>query len=143
MINISWDGKLSVGNEKIDNEHKVFIDLIRSCSQAIEKQEDANRLLEELTLYAKFHFFSEETLMIQSGYPGYESHRKEHVMLLARLSDKIHSYRSNTETGESLIDFIYQWFALHTTSVDTRLAQHLAFASPSPPGNHGKADLGN
>lgn len=127
-MNINWDNKYSVGNEKIDNEHKVFIDLIRACDEAIENGvaiDYIDRILNELMLYAKFHFYSEETLMVISGYGNYESHREEHGRLIAMLEDKIRRYKYDPSTGRDLIEFIFQWFALHTTTVDKELAIHL------------------
>lgn len=129
MINIQWDSKFTVGNQKIDDEHKVFIDLIRSCSDQIDsggKPEYIDRLLEELTLYARFHFFSEENLMIWHDYPDYALHKAEHIRLLTTLAERIYDYRSDPSTGEGLIEFIFEWFALHTTTVDKKLADHLA-----------------
>ena len=93
VIDIKWGKQYSVGNEAIDRQHQVFIDLIRSTSGAIDShrsKEFVRRGLEELTLYAKFHFFSEEALMINSNYPGYESHRQEHIELLSAFEEKIY-----------------------------------------------------
>ncbi len=129
MIKIQWDAKFSVGNEKIDREHRVFLDLVRSCSEAVEDGSDPGftlRLLEELSLYARFHFFSEETLMIKSAYPDQEAHHRDHVRLLAELRDRIHEYREDTSTGNDLILFLFEWFALHTSTVDSQLAGHLS-----------------
>lgn len=135
MIDIYWDDKYTVGNEKIDNEHKVFIDLIKTCSEAIETDRDVDyvsRFLEELVLYAKFHFFSEETLMINSAYTEYKTHREEHERLLATLRAKIFEFRDGPESGEELVEFLFRWFVDHTTSVDKRLANHLE-QLPQPP----------
>jgi hemerythrin len=128
MIGLYWSDRFTVGNEKIDNEHKVFMDLVRSSSAAIDSHNDTEyvgRYLEELKLYAHFHFFSEETIMINSGYPNYESHRQAHLELLDTLDKKICEYKKNTESGESLIEFIYEWFVSHIMTVDKKLVSHL------------------
>jgi len=57
-------------------------------------------------LYAKFHFFAEESMMINSGYPDSESHMKEHARVLSAFEKKINEYAGNAETGEALIVFI-------------------------------------
>ena len=128
MINIKWDKNYSVGYERIDNEHRVFVDLIRSSSDALDSHMDVDivcRQLEELALYAKFHFFSEENLMINNKYPYYWEHKEEHTQLLNVLEQKIAHYRENTEDGESLIQFIFEWFILHTMKTDKHLSNYL------------------
>lgn len=128
MINIIWDNKYSVGYEYIDNEHRVFIDLIRASSKAIDANMDIDRVsrhLQELMLYAKFHFFAEENLMINSKYPQYQSHKEAHTQLIDSLEEKVAAYRSNPEDGEPLIEFIFEWFILHTMKIDKELANYL------------------
>ena len=128
MINIKWDKSYSVNNEKIDNEHRVFIDLVRSCSDAIDSHMDIDyvcRQLEELALYAKFHFFSEENLMINSKYPDYQKHKGEHIQLLETLEQKISYYREQREDGNLLIEFIFEWFVFHSMQTDNLLAKYL------------------
>ena len=128
MIDIAWGPQYAVGNEMIDHQHQVFVDLIRSSSDAIDRrrsEESVRRSLEELVLYAKFHFFAEESMMINSGYPDSESHMKEHAQVLSAFEKKINEYVGNAETGEALIVFIFEWLVLHTLDVDKKLAAHL------------------
>ena len=128
MIDIKWDKRYLLGNERIDLQHHVFIDLIRSSSDAIDSHldlEQTKRALEELVLYAKFHFFSEETLMINSHYPKYELHREEHVQLEETLEKKIDEYMANKETGEAFVEFIFEWFVVHTLYTDKEFIDYL------------------
>lgn len=128
MIGLYWDDRYSVGNEKIDNEHRVFMDIVRDSSAAIDSHKDleyVGRYLEELKLYAHFHFFSEETMMINSAYEDYESHRQEHLKLLESLDKIISEYKKDPNTGEALVEFIYEWFVLHIMTVDKKLVDHL------------------
>ena len=128
MIDIKWEKRFAVGYEKIDDEHRVFIDLIRSNSETIDSQkslEHVTRFLDELVLYAKFHFFSEETLMILSNYPKYEDHKKDHLRLFETLVQQIEQYKENQEDGESFVLFIFEWFVIHTMQVDKELSDYL------------------
>ena len=131
MIDIKWDQKFSVGHERIDHEHQVFLDLIRNVSRFVERPEDGRRdrvlrLLQEIRKYADFHFYSEENLMLDCAYPDYAEHREQHAQLLSSLDDRIHDFRADRVTLSDLVEFLFQWFALHTTTVDKRLAKYLA-----------------
>jgi len=128
MIDIKWDGKFAVGHERIDQEHQIFLGLIKSVSSAADESASKERILRilmEIKKYADFHFCSEENLMIDSASPEYDEHKKEHQLLLARLDGQIHDYRAGASNLNDLVEFTFQWFALHTTGIDRRLATHI------------------
>lgn len=130
MINITWDEKYSIGHARIDHEHQVFVDLIINVSRADDQQSSKDRvmrLLTELRKYAEFHFCSEENIMLDHDFPEYETHRQEHVRLLCDLDRRVHDYRLDVAALSDLVDFLFQWFALHTTCSDKRLAHHIEF----------------
>lgn len=129
MIDIQWDQKFEIGHPRIDNEHRVFVDLIRAVSQAAEQgapRDKAQRLLLEVRKYAEFHFLSEENLMLDVGFEDYATHHDEHVWLLRRLEDEMHRFDDNALPLSALADFMFEWFALHTTRDDRKLATAIA-----------------
>lgn len=77
MEKLVWKQAYCIGIDKIDNEHKIFFDLVAEM-QEISKQEfnknKIDRFLRELVKYAEFHFFSEENLMIDIDYPEKDNH---------------------------------------------------------------------
>ncbi len=124
MITIAWDAKFSVGHERIDHEHQVFLDLIKNASLAEYEsapRERILRLLMEVRKYAEFHFYSEENIMIDHRYPELDRHRGEHEVLLAKLDESIQDYREGTISLGKLVEFLFQWFALHTAGSDKQL----------------------
>jgi hemerythrin len=130
MIKILWDTKFSVGHERIDHEHQVFLNLIRNISlmddQDSSQHDRIFRTLKEIHKYAEFHFLSEENIMLDVSYPEYEIHKKEHEHLLAQLSDQIYAFTHEESRLESLVEFLFEWFAMHTTDIDKRLARYIA-----------------
>ncbi|MET0004019.1 MAG: bacteriohemerythrin [Candidatus Thiodiazotropha sp.] len=128
MIRIDWDNKFEVGHERIDFEHRVFLNLIRTISEEMEthgNRERILRLLAELAKYAEFHFLSEENEMLRVGYPEYNEHHHEHERLLAKFTDMTAQFRYGTIPSDSIIEFIFSWFAIHTTQVDKRLGKYI------------------
>jgi len=47
------------------------------------------------------------------------------MALLARLDGQIHDYREGVSNLNELVEFVFQWFAFHTTGIDKRLAIHV------------------
>lgn len=139
VTDIRWDKKYSIGHERIDHEHQVFLDLIHNVALAGEvdtPREEILRLLTELKLYAEFHFFSEENIMLNVKYPDYEKHRNTHELLLANLEIKRHEYILNDTNLSELVTFLFDWFVLHTTIEDKKIAAYIYgedwLASPPP-----------
>ncbi|MEJ2620408.1 MAG: hemerythrin domain-containing protein [Candidatus Thiodiazotropha sp.] len=140
MIKVAWREEFEVGYERIDFEHKIFLGLIRDASVALELGLDHQRILRhliEIKHYALFHFLSEENIMLDIDYPQLEMQKREHQRLLAQLSDQTHQYRNRAIDLDSVVEFLFEWFALHTTQMDARLGQyiessrsHAAFSFP-------------
>ena len=126
---VSWKESYTVGNEQIDHEHMVFIDIIGRVHEAVIKGksiDDLKRILDELEKYASFHFTSEENIMIDNSFPDVVEHKNEHEKLLTALNDKTTEIIRGGEDPTHLVSFLIDWFVHHTTSLDLQLSKHLA-----------------
>ena len=84
MSYFPWRNKYSVGNQQMDNEHKLLVDLIDQLHDAFVSGRSADTALsvaDTLVEYTKTHFVNEERLMEEAGYKSLESHRKNHQKL--------------------------------------------------------------
>lgn len=129
-INIQWDHKFEVGHERIDFEHRIFLGLIRDLSVEAERNPQSprvTRMLLEIHKYAEFHFLSEENIMLDVGYPHLVEHHRVHQRILTQLGDKIHQYQHQGvhDSAEDIVTFMFEWFALHTTAEDKRIAEFI------------------
>ncbi len=132
MFAVQWQKQFELGHERIDFEHRIFLGLIRAIADEVERSDNHDkllRLLREVRKYADFHFLSEENIMLDHAYPQFEKHRQEHAALLARLDDNIHDFHSGTLGIEQIVEFLFQWFALHTTQEDKKLTSYLSGAA--------------
>lgn len=138
-IKLQWDQKFDIGHERLDFEHRIFLGLIRDLSvQADITPQDARceRILRELYKYAEFHFVSEENIMVDIGYPALAEHQQSHGRILAQFKDMIHQYRAAQCSAHDIVTFLFQWFALHTTTEDKRISEFIVVAgrdrAPAP-----------
>ena len=125
---LRWDDKYALGHERIDAEHRIFLGLIVDFREAAERGEGRHklaRILNEICKYAEFHFVSEENLMADGDYPEREQHARLHAQLLSELNDICWRFRSEQVAPAQVFDFLFQWFALHTTSEDRKLVGYL------------------
>ena len=129
-MELHWDNKFEIGIERIDFEHRIFLDLIITFHELIidrtYDKNKASRLLKEIHKYADFHFTSEENIMIDIAYPELESHREAHQQLLMKLKDQILDLENGHSQASDFFDFIFNWFAIHTTTEDKKIATYIS-----------------
>lgn len=132
---INWKFEYNLGIEDIDLQHHFFANLINRLSEEFKSSDNPeyqSALISELNAYARFHFISEENMMFLAGYPRLNEHRKHHLNLLEKLSDKENIFRLNPsqEDAEEVIHFLIDWFMNHTVQEDRLFADYLQDLTP-------------
>lgn len=125
MFRAEWKAAYETGHQRIDFEHRIFLDLIRQIEAELTSDapvEKISRRLTELYKYADFHFFSEEGIMLDLSFPEYDVHRKVHLALLDELSRFILSMSIDLIRQDDLIGFLVNWFSNHTAREDIKIA---------------------
>lgn len=128
-MTLQWDDRYNLGHERIDAEHHIFLDLVvefDSLASQGASTDKVVRTLKEISKYAEFHFLSEENLMIDCKYPELGEHALLHQHLIATLDDQLHRLINRTTTPSQVFEFLFEWFALHTSSEDKKLVSYIA-----------------
>lgn len=123
-----WDESYSVGNDRIDHQHHYFLDLIEYLNENLDtdsSKEYVKSLLDEVILYARFHFCSEENMMKQYNYADFDFHKELHESLLREITSKITHFSMNKANLDDIILFLKDWFLSHTISEDRKFHQSL------------------
>lgn len=134
---MKWTDEMSVGDEVIDEEHRVLVDLLNRLRAAAEDYGDAatvGGVLARLYQYSRAHFEHEERILEASGYPDLEEHRQEHEKLKVKLA-KILDSDSPSPSGsllDDLVAFVESWFHDHFLTMDKRYRAWLAGTAPKP-----------
>jgi len=121
---------LTVAYEPIDKDHEEFIDLLNALDTATNA--DFPALFQQLYEHTEQHFERENQLMTQSAYPGIADHKAEHQRILGEFKQ----FKSRVEKGLIVFgrafvkDRLPQWLALHVTTMDTALVNHLNHQPP-------------
>lgn len=121
---IVWELKFETGIQRVDLEHKIFLELINTLSVMLDRHVEQmmlDRLVEEIQKYAEFHFLSEENFMQQINYPDYKAHRDLHFELLERFNVAKHK----NDKLRDFLDFMYDWFIGHTIKVDMQIKDYM------------------
>lgn len=127
---IEWSKKFFTGNKEVDLQHQYFVELINRIIWEILEHNDVvyhNMLMEELVMYANFHFKSEENILYKLGYPDLSEHKKLHMELIDNLSAKILASPKMSNVSLELVDFLVKWFVNHTVFVDIQCFEKHSF----------------
>ena len=122
----SWDPKMNVGSNVIDNQHQVLFDLIKDLNSAIRAGESVrvvDTLLSVLLNYAFQHFETEEKYF--RNHKDYVRHCLEHYGLLKKLNDFIVDFRNNRPVSDKTpSDFLEHWLLDHIEKYDRPYLSH-------------------
>lgn len=127
---IEWSDKLSVGVERIDNEHKRLVTLLNELHRALQAgtgQGALGGVLDGLYQYTCYHFAHEEEMFLSSGYPGYEKHRLQHRGLTTKVLEIYEDFQKGTSEGlpEQVIEFLKNWLSKHIMGADREFGAYL------------------
>jgi hemerythrin len=120
---------LKVGEQTIDAEHDLQMQLLDSLTLALEKGGDfpaTKYVLEQFIEFSDMHFLSEQLVMRLHGYPTYEKHLEEHT----RLMKKVREIRETVFHGEKLpsiqlIRELREWLLTHIATEDAAFGEYL------------------
>ncbi len=118
----------------IDLQHRELINMLNRLNDAVknyESRKDIYRIIDEVISYTRLHFATEEQLMVQSGFPEIESHKKMHRELIEdtlRLKDKL------DYVGEDMFsDWFNHWpfsrVLAHIQYGDKQIKDHINLSS--------------
>ena len=121
-----WLNEYELGIEEIDLQHHYFLNLINRLEKELANSDDLvyqQSLFKELSIYAHFHFVSEENFMYREGYPDLTRHKSHHDALIAKLNRKKLQFETGQIKATSIIDFLRHWFLQHTIGEDMKFAK--------------------
>lgn len=122
------------GVKRIDSQHEALFALIHDFQDAWRSNSSTLEVLcflEEMHLYAKFHFYSEEHLMQSVGYPRFDDLRKEHMEMLESISAFIEAFKKGTAKPAEIEGFLFDWFIDHISTEDFSFAEFFREKRPS------------
>jgi len=126
---VEWKPEYDLGIASIDQQHRRLIGLINSLQTAVDYstgEEFERKALDELVDYTRTHFKYEEGLMEQNGYPEFESHRGEHMRMIAQVDEVLESYRQDQDNAmQNAIEFLKGWLIDHINGTDRKYSKFL------------------
>lgn len=123
------------GVGEIDREHALELRVVREIQAALlaGDRDRSRALLERLEAFTEAHFLTEQLLMRQHAYPGYEAHEQEHDRLIGELQELARGLASAAPLdGPREVERLERWLLAHMASADRTLGEFIARAGEEP-----------
>ena len=127
MVAVAWSDKLNIGIAKVDEEHQKLVEILNQLDEAMRTGKGSRimgEILSQLVEYTKFHFASEEELMIEAEYPKLKLHQAQHRQLVEKvekLNKKFHN--SGQRITKETMEFLKYWLTNHILVDDMALGK--------------------
>ena len=114
---IEWDNTYSVGVKVIDEQHFKLVEYTNDYGKDMLEGIGLKKtilLFQELAAYAKYHFKTEEDMMIKYSFPDYDSHKKIHDEFSANLAMSIKRFQEGEFLiGHEIHKYLREWLMDH------------------------------
>jgi len=129
-----WESSYDTGVEEIDEQHRILVNTINEADEKLSadtSQETLEAITKDLLSYALYHFETEEEMMQEHNYKGfnqsdYESHMQQHRDFSAKVVEIRESIKSGHPIDkEELIRFLINWLLNHINRTDKKLGDFL------------------
>ncbi len=119
---LKWDDSYSTGIERMDDQHKKWINIINRFYDDLNNvgfKDNTKKLLDDAIEYTHHHFSQEEELMKKMNYPKLAEHHAEHE----RIKKKLVDFKQALEKGalnvsQPITNELKNWFREHVTALD-------------------------
>ena len=122
MSALIWNCASSVGVRAMDDQHGILMDTVNELRLAAVRgsgRELVSEMLDRLIEFTRMHFWGEERLMEQYGFPGLAEHRLEHQRILAQILQSSHRVQHGERMQmRPLLCFLREAYAEHIEGMD-------------------------
>ena len=124
MSSTDWRPEYSVGNQALDDQHRVILTLcarIRNLSRSDPDYFDKLHIaLHDMSVYASRHFRDEEKLLDEIDYPEADSQRQEHDHYQEMLTELLVDAVEGTPDADKMARFLEEWWVDHILNSDMK-----------------------
>lgn len=128
---MEWTPDLSVGIDRIDEQHRELFRRINGLVEAVKKSECKyiiGGVMQFLHEYVLEHFGDEEGIMVEQQYPQYKEHHAQHAKFiedLARMEEELRNEESSYTRSVFVNQMVVDWIITHISRVDKKLGEYL------------------
>ncbi len=125
-----------IGIDSVDQEHRFLIGIYNDLVGKIDSGNACDLIdsvVKKLFDYADYHFASEERVMLSTGFPGIDPHRRQHESFVQTLNDLVAERGADKAADlNRLVAFVGSWIRGHILVTDKQLGEFVHARRQSP-----------
>jgi len=127
---VKWSEDFACGIKIVDDQHKGLLDLINDLFNHASGDEEAEQeyfkqIVEKAVDYVRVHFATEEKIMKQTQFVGYEEHKKAHESFILEVLDNARAFQKEKRINlEEFTRFLKGWVLTHVAIMDKQYFSH-------------------
>jgi diguanylate cyclase (GGDEF)-like protein/hemerythrin-like metal-binding protein/PAS domain S-box-containing protein len=124
----AWDAAHEIGVNEIDRQHSRLASMLDGMAIALRNGQEHAVLFRKIVAFTRFHFATEERMMLACRYSGAAIHRDMHRRLLDDL-ERLRLDQSDGVSASLTIRYLQEWLLRHIDGADRDLAVALQAAA--------------
>ncbi|MBI4914136.1 MAG: hemerythrin family protein [Acidobacteria bacterium] len=129
MADLQWRPRYELGIPLIDEQHKRIFFLLSELMECVAGKRDraqVSQVLANVMRQTREHFHTEETLMVQMGFPALEGHQEQHKKLMHGLHGlEVRFQEGDASMAMLVTTFLGGWLRHHINEGDRAYAEFL------------------
>lgn len=127
MPYIKWEPHNSVHVNILDEQHRKLFDIVNDLIDEMDSgSKNLLPIIRNLVNYSRVHFHQENMVMMDSNYPGFLKHSREHDRFIEKVEEFLNACKEKDANLErNMVIFLKDWIYTHTTKLDMQYADHL------------------
>ena len=127
---IAWTTDLSVGVNRIDEQHKIWFDKANQLFEAGKSGQSKtyiSQMLKFLDDYTKQHFADEERYMTSIQYPEIQAQKAAHAAFIQELDKLKKDFDASGGKITVIINanqMVIKWLTTHISQMDKKIGQY-------------------
>lgn len=126
MSSLQWTDAFVLGQARMDDTHREFVDLVAALEESLGARAEAtDGALERLLAHTVEHFAQEERWMAALGFAPDNCHsfQHAHVLQVMREVTRLHREEGDLALVRQLVGELSKWFPAHAQMMDSALAE--------------------
>jgi len=124
VTTLYWTDALALGDERIDDTHREFVEMVNAVGAASDDAMLA--AVDALIAHTEEHFGQEQRWMAATDFPPTHCHLDEHAGVLEAMREtRNYVADGKFNVGRVLANELAAWFRSHAATMDAMLAQWL------------------
>ena len=128
---IEWDPRFMLGVPLIDGQHERLVQLTNNLHVACrDSKENANdcfiRVAHEAVNYVRYHFTTEEKMMLLLMFPEYTEHKKHHEIFIREVLHQTQMFANKKNlVPNRFVHFLRDWVLSHIAVRDKVFTEYI------------------